>query len=77
MKGFVKSISLSSSSGSSLQDTLRLLTLWFDFGQWHEVYDALVEGVPNIHIDNWLQVIENFITVSMRSSINALTRNCY
>ncbi|ODN03392.1 Serine/threonine-protein kinase mTOR, partial [Orchesella cincta] len=61
VKGFVKSISLSSSSGSSLQDTLRLLTLWFDFGQWHEVYDALVEGVPNIHIDNWLQVIPQLI----------------
>lgn len=54
--GFVKSICLSSTGGSSLQDTLRLLTLWFDYGQWHEVYDSLQEGIKSIHIDNWLQV---------------------
>ena len=52
--GFFRSISLS--SGSSLQDTLRLLTLWFDYGQWQEVYDALSDGIKNIQIDNWLQV---------------------
>jgi len=34
----------------------RLLTLWFDFGHYPEVYDALVEGLKTIHIDNWLQV---------------------
>nr|CAD7392941.1 unnamed protein product [Timema cristinae] len=38
--GFFRSIALS--HGSSLQDTLRLLTLWFDYGQWPEVYDAIV-----------------------------------
>ncbi|CAG7725809.1 unnamed protein product [Allacma fusca] len=59
VQAFVRSISLS--SRSSLQDTLRLLTLWFDFGQWHEVYDALVEGIRTIHVDNWLQVIPQLI----------------
>jgi phosphatidylinositol kinase/protein kinase (PI-3 family) len=52
--GFVRSIALS--EGNSLQDTLRLLTLWFDYGQVQDVYDALVEGIKTIHIDNWLQV---------------------
>ena len=34
----------------------RLLTLWFDFGHYDDVYEALVEGLKTIHIDNWLQV---------------------
>lgn len=52
----MRSIALSRSTGSSLQDTLRLLTLWFDFGHWHEVHDALAEGIRGIHVDTWLQV---------------------
>ena len=35
---------------------LRLLTLWFDYGQWPDVYEALTEGIKSIQIDNWLQV---------------------
>ncbi|XP_064642053.1 serine/threonine-protein kinase mTOR-like isoform X1 [Lineus longissimus] len=57
--GFVRSIALS--KGHSLQDTLRLLTLWFDYGQWQDAYDALVEGIKTIDIDNWLQVIPQLI----------------
>ncbi|XP_050412148.1 serine/threonine-protein kinase mTOR [Patella vulgata] len=57
--GFFKSIALSSQN--SLQDTLRLLTLWFDFGQWTEVHEGLVEGIKTIQIDNWLQVIPQLI----------------
>lgn len=53
--GFFKSISLS--KGNSLQDTLRLLTLWFDYGHHSVVYEALFEGVRKIEIDIWLQVI--------------------
>lgn len=52
--GFFRSIALS--RDSSLQDTLRLLTLWFDYGQWPEVYDAIVEGIRTVDIDTWLQV---------------------
>ncbi|CAH1772250.1 unnamed protein product [Owenia fusiformis] len=59
IQGFFRSIALS--SGNSLQDTLRLLTLWFDYGQWPEAYEALVEGLKTIHIDNWLQVIPQLI----------------
>nr|FAA04053.1 TPA: mechanistic target of rapamycin [Lymnaea stagnalis] len=57
--GFFKSIALSSQN--SLQDTLRLLTLWFDYGQWPEVYDMMGEGIKSIQIDNWLQVIPQLI----------------
>lgn len=36
---------------------LRVLTLWFDYGHWPEVNEALVEGIKTIQIDTWLQVI--------------------
>ena len=54
--GFFRSIALS--QGNSLQDTLRLLTLWFDYGQWGDVYEALIDGIKTVMIDNWLQVID-------------------
>lgn len=57
--GFFKSINLS--QGNSLQDTLRLLTLLFDYGQHPEVYEALVNGMRMIEINTWLQVIPQLI----------------
>ncbi|CAK9293619.1 unnamed protein product [Gordionus sp. m RMFG-2023] len=60
VKGFIQSISFSYSS-TSLQDTLRLLTLCFDYGHYQEVYDALQDGIRMIRIDNWLQVIPQLI----------------
>lgn len=54
LQGFVRSISLS--SGSSLQDALRLLTLWFDYGHHNDMYEALNEGLRTIDINTWLQV---------------------
>lgn len=59
VEGFFKSINLS--HGSSLQDTLRLLTLWFDYGQHPAVHEALVEGIRTIEINVWLQVIPQLI----------------
>ncbi|XP_025831250.1 serine/threonine-protein kinase Tor [Agrilus planipennis] len=59
VQGFFKSINLS--KGSSLQDTLRLLTLWFDYGQWPEVYEAIAEGIRIIEKNTWLQVIPQLI----------------
>lgn len=35
---------------------VRVLTLWFDYGHWPDVNEALVEGVKAIQIDTWLQV---------------------
>lgn len=59
IEGFFKSISLS--NGSALQDTLRLLTLWFDHGHNTAIYDALFEGIRQIDVKIWLQVIPQLI----------------
>lgn len=59
VEGFFRSINLL--QGNSLQDTLRLLTLWFDYGQYPELFDALVEGMKLIEINTWLQVIPQLI----------------
>ncbi|XP_013111288.1 serine/threonine-protein kinase Tor [Stomoxys calcitrans] len=59
VNGFFQSISLI--KGNSLQDTLRLLTLWFDYGHHSEVYDALLKGMKAIEINTWLQVIPQLI----------------
>lgn len=75
VEGFFRSIALS--HGSSLQDTLRLLTLWFDYGQWPEVYDAIVEGIRTIEIDTWLQVFKNVILLSIIIFVEILTTCCY
>ena len=53
--GFFKSIALS--DGSSLQDTLRLLTLWFAHGGSPEVNAAVTEGFASVSVDTWLEVI--------------------
>ncbi|GAV00928.1 TOR [Ramazzottius varieornatus] len=59
IKGFVSSIELC--RGSALQDILRLLTLWFDYGHLQEVYDTLVDQLKSIQIEHWLQVIPQLI----------------
>ncbi|KAJ3577200.1 hypothetical protein NPX13_g3370 [Xylaria arbuscula] len=57
--GFFKSIALS--SGSSLQDTLRLLTLWFAHGGSSEVTNAVTQGFGTVSVDTWLEVIPQLI----------------
>lgn len=59
IRGFFKSIALSSSS--SLQDTLRLLTLWFAHGGDSEVSTVILEGFNDVSIDTWLEVIPQLI----------------
>lgn len=59
VKGFFKSIALS--AGSSLQDTLRLLTLWFTHGGSADVNLAVTEGFANVSVDTWLEVIPQLI----------------
>lgn len=59
VRGFFHSIALS--HGNSLQDTLRLLTLWFDHGQYAEVHEAVSDGVKTVPIETWLQVIPQLI----------------
>lgn len=57
--GFSRSIALS--DGSSLQDTLRFLTLWFKYGALKEAHDAVALGIKSVSIDTWLQVIPQLI----------------
>lgn len=59
VRGFFKSIALS--DGSSLQDTLRLLTLWFAHGGSPEVNAAVTEGFASVSVDTWLEVIPQLI----------------
>ncbi|KAL3427760.1 phosphatidylinositol 3-kinase tor2 [Phlyctema vagabunda] len=59
IQGFFRSISLS--AGSSLQDTLRLLTLWFAHGGNADVNAAVTEGFTSVSVDTWLEVIPQLI----------------
>ncbi|KAI9000239.1 armadillo-type protein [Gaertneriomyces semiglobifer] len=59
VQGFFRSIALS--KGNSLQDTLRLLTLWFKYGFQQDVNIAIGEGFSSVSIDTWLQVIPQLI----------------
>ncbi|KAL2759917.1 hypothetical protein ACRALDRAFT_1038929 [Sodiomyces alcalophilus JCM 7366] len=59
VRGFFKSIALS--EGSSLQDTLRLLTLWFAHGASADVNAAVTEGFTQVSVDTWLEVIPQLI----------------
>lgn len=60
VKGFFHSIALSSSS--PLQDTLRLLTLWLNFGGIKEVAEAMEDGFEMVKIDTWLDVVPQLIS---------------
>lgn len=59
VQGFFRSIALA--SGNSLQDTLRLLTLWFKFGYVESVAEAVNDGFNSVNIDTWLEVIPQII----------------
>lgn len=59
VRAFIRSIALSNSH--SLQDILRLSTLWFDYGHMTDVYDALSDGLRSIPVDCWLQVVPQLI----------------
>lgn len=76
IRGFFRSIALS--SGKSLQDTLRLLTLWFKHGGHQDVIAAISEAFASVSIDIWLEVIPQLIAriheanPSVRKSIHQL-----
>ena len=59
VQGFFRSIALC--KGNSLQDTLRLLTLWFKYGYQQDVNMAISEGFNTVSIDTWLEVIPQVI----------------
>lgn len=59
IQGFFKSIALSHTS--SIQNTLRLLTLWFAYGKYPEVLGAITHGKNTVNINTWLDVIPQLI----------------
>ena len=69
--GFFRSIELGQTADKSstpgrptsnnLQDILRLLTLWFNYGNTPEVEAALVDGFNQVSIDTWLAVLPQLI----------------
>jgi len=61
--GFLRSIALS--PGNSLQDTLRLLTLWFTYGYQAGVSAAISQGIHTVSIDVWLEVIPQVRCLSL------------
>jgi len=74
--GFVRSIALG--RDCALQDTLRLLTLWFKYGASTAVDDAVQQGFDAIPIDTWLLVTPQIIarihtsTPLVRRSVHTL-----
>ena len=62
INGFFRSVALQSGgTSSSLQDILRLLTLWFRHGVRTEVSSAVVDGFNAVSVDTWLAVIPQII----------------
>jgi len=59
IQGFFRTIALSPQG--ALQDTLRLLSLWFKYGCHPEVEAVLLEGFEMVSIDTWLQVLPQII----------------
>ncbi|KAK6009995.1 hypothetical protein OSTOST_25041, partial [Ostertagia ostertagi] len=37
--------------------TLRLLQLWFDYGEYNEVYKQLSENIKGLPIETWLEAV--------------------
>ncbi|KAL3123620.1 hypothetical protein niasHT_002511 [Heterodera trifolii] len=56
---FFKTIQLA--EGSRLDDTLRLLMLWFDYGDRPEVFEQLRDSVKLIPLEVWLEVVPQLI----------------
>ncbi|KAG1786401.1 FAT domain-containing protein [Suillus plorans] len=66
--GFFRSIGLRNEN--TLQDTLRLLTLWFKFGTHDYVSQAMANGFSMVEVDMWLEVIPQIIACIQTPSIN-------
>ncbi|KAJ7696596.1 armadillo-type protein [Mycena rosella] len=74
--GFFRSISLRNEE--ALQDTLRLLTLWFEWGAHDDVSQAINSGFRIVEVDTWLDVIPQIIAriqtpyANIRKDINSI-----
>ena len=63
IKGFVRSIVLGQGQpvANLLQDTLRLITLWFSYGTKKGVFQILESELEKVSPDNWLSVVPQLI----------------
>ncbi|OJT05171.1 Phosphatidylinositol 3-kinase tor1 [Trametes pubescens] len=59
--GFFHSLSLG--NVNALQDTLRLLTLWFKYGAQDDVSHAMSSGFADVEVGTWLEVIPQALIV--------------
>lgn len=59
IKGFFRSVALR--SDNPLQDSLRILTLWFKFAAEERVTLAVSEGASMVSVDTWLEVVPQLI----------------
>ncbi|KAF9054520.1 atypical PIKK FRAP protein kinase [Panaeolus papilionaceus] len=59
VEGFFRSIALRNQD--ALQDTLRLLTLWFKYGAHSEISHAMANGFSTVEVDTWIEVIPQII----------------
>jgi len=73
---FFRSISLRNEE--ALQDTLRLLTLWFKYGSYDEVSHAMGNGFTTVEVDTWLEVIPQVSVNSCRfTSVDYMFRSSH
>ncbi|KAI0832116.1 FAT-domain-containing protein [Trametes gibbosa] len=72
VNGFFRSISLR--NVNALQDTLRLLTLWFKYGAHDDVSHAMSSGFTDVEVDTWLEVIPQIIA-RIQTPSNNIRRN--
>jgi FKBP12-rapamycin complex-associated protein len=70
--GFSRSIAKDSRTGQRLQDTLRLITLWFKYGGKDNIFKKLKESLVLLDVEVWLQVIPQII--ARASTPNSLMR---
>lgn len=61
IQGFFRSISFGHTQYDFTKDVLRLLTLWFAYGNSIEVHETMTIGFQEVSIDTWLDVIPQLI----------------
>lgn len=76
IRGFTRSLSLSQDQPivHVLQDTLRLLTLWFSYGNKPQVFEVLNAEIDKVSADNWLQVLPQLIARMHVTTITGLLK---
>ena len=57
----VNTTNQSTNQHDTMQDVLRVLALWYDWGMRKDVDSAVLEGIDTIKIDTWLDVIPQLI----------------